>query len=83
MVKVTVPHEDILLNSEDTIYIQRRSVTHVVDKDTHYQAAKFLRDDSIEATSKTFMQIQCLIHLGFPDSLRHNQSTQFFSSRFR
>ncbi len=62
MVKVAVLHEYILFNTlilMDIMYIQGRSVLHVVDKGIHYQAAKFLHDDSIETISKAFMQMRC------------------------
>ena len=52
VVKVAVPHDDLVFNSEvvvDIIWIQGRCVLHVVDRATHFQAARFLKDDSSES----------------------------------
>lgn len=86
VVKVAVPHEDFIFNSEvvvDIMYIQGKSVLHVVDRATHFQAARFLQDDSTESIWRTFMQMWVLVYLGAPDNLRHDQGTQFVSPRFQ
>ncbi len=75
VVKVAVPRQDVLFNSEviiDIMYIQGRSALHGVDKASHFQAANFLQDDSFECVWKAFMQIWTLTYLGAPNNLRHD-----------
>eukprot|EP00171_Calliarthron_tuberculosum_P022726 IDg22726t1 len=86
VVKVAVPREDLIFNSEvvvDIMYIEGRPVLHLVDRATHYQAARFLNDISTECIWRTFMQMWVLVYLGAPDNLRHDQGTQFVSSKLQ
>jgi len=86
VVKVAVPRDDLMFNSEvilDIMYIQGRPVLHCVDKATHYQAAKFIDDISTETIWRTFMEMWSLVYLGPPDNLRHDQGTQFVMGGFQ
>ena len=86
VVKVSVPHDGIVFNSEvviDIMWIQGKHVLHVVDRATHFQAARFIPDDSTETIWRTFMQMWVLVYLGPPDNLRHDQGTQFVSPKLQ
>ena len=86
VVKVAVPREDIVFNSEvviDIMWIQGKHVLHVVDKATHFMAARFIPDDSTETIWRTFLQMWVLVYLGPPDNLRHDQGTQFVSPKLQ
>lgn len=84
--KVAIPQDDGIFNSEvifDVMYIQGRPVLHCVDRAKDFQSARFLEDISTENLRKTFMQMWCLIYLGSPDNLRHDQGTQFTSPKLQ
>lgn len=49
--------------------LQRKSVLHVVDKDTKLSAAAFLRSWTTEDTWETFMRIWGSVHFGFLDTI--------------
>ena len=58
VVKVAVPRDGIMFNSEVVIgimWIQGKYVLHVVDRTTHFQAARFILDDSTETIWRSFM----------------------------
>ncbi len=86
VVKVAVPYEDVIFSSEvilDIMYIQGKSVLHLVDRATHFQAARSLDEFSVDTVWKTFMEMWVLSYLGAPDNLRHDQGTQFVSPSFQ
>ncbi len=86
VVKVSVPHEYVVFNSKVIVYIifiQGKRVLHVVDRATHFQAARFLHDESTESVWKTVMQMWMLIYLGAPDNLRHDEETKFVSPKLQ
>ena len=86
VVQVAVPREDLLFNSEvfiDIMYIQGKAVLHLVDRATHFQAARFLESDSTECVWRTFMEMWVLSYLGPPDNLRHDQGVQFVTPRLQ
>lgn len=72
-------HEVIM----DIMYIQGRTVLHVVDRGTHFQAARFLNGDSAEEVWHTFMEMWTLTYLGAPDNLKHDQVPQIISNKLQ
>ena len=86
VVKVVVPRDSIMLNSEiliDIMWIQEKHVLHVVDRATNFQAARFIPDDSTMTIRRTCMQMWVLVYLGPPDSLRPDQGTQLVSPKLQ
>lgn len=86
VVKVSVPQNDIVFNHEvimDTMYIQGKTWLHVVDRGTHFQAARFLNGDSSEEVWQTFMQMWTLTYVCAPNNLKHDQGSQFISPKLQ
>ena len=86
IVKVAVPRDDIFFNGEvvvDIMWIQGKHVLHVVDKATHFMAARFIPENLTETIWRTFLQMWVLVYLGPPDNLRHDQGTQFVSPKLQ
>ncbi len=74
IVNVAVQKDDLMFNSEaivDIMYVRGRIVPHV-EKATHFQASKFLRDDTTESIWNTLLQTWSLIYLGPPDNRRQD-----------
>ncbi len=85
-VKVAVPYEDVFFNSGVTlgiIYIQGKSVLHPVNRATHFQAARFLDEISVDTVWKTFTETWVLSYVGAPYNVLHDQETQLVSARFQ
>ena len=67
----------------DIMFLEGKSVLHVVDRDTKFSAAVFLRSETTEETWETFMRIRISVYIGFPDTIDTDQGTQFQSQRWR
>lgn len=86
IMKLSVPYEDVVFNSEvviDIMYIQGAPVLHVVDRATHFQAARFLNVVSSKEIWQKFMEMWVLAYLGAPDNIRHDQGSQFKGAEFQ
>ena len=84
--RVSLPGKDVVSNRTvrmDTMFLERKSVLHVVDKDKKFSAAAFLRSETTEETWETFMRIWVSVYIGFPDTIATDQGTQFQSQRRR
>ena len=84
--KVTIETDDLKFNhvlAVDIMYINGKTIIHVVDEATHYQAALFLRRVNAEETWKAIMKCWFRVYLGPPDHLRVDQGSKFVSKQFR
>jgi hypothetical protein len=83
--KLTIGSEDIRFNhcvALDVMYLIGRPVLHVVCEQTHYQAARFLKNMSAEETWRTFSSFWRHTYLGPPDFIRIDQGTNFVAEKF-
>ena len=84
--RVSLPEKDVVFNHTvcmDIMFLDGKSVLHVVDRDTKFSAAALLRSETIEETWETFMRIWVSVYIGFPDTIATDQGTQFQSQRWR
>ena len=84
--KLTVGNDDSRFNhvvAVDIFYIDNSPVLHLVDEETHFNAATFLRNVSTKEVWRSLKR--CWIHsyLGPPDFLRIDQGSQFTSREFK
>src|SRR5438045_4003059 len=78
--------EDYNFNFEiiiDIIYLEGRSVLHVVDESTSFQAARFLRDISVKTTWDTLRAYWINIYQGLSDYIIHDAGKNFSSQEFQ
>jgi hypothetical protein len=83
--KLTIGSEDIRFNhcvALDVMYLIGRPVLHVVCEQTHYQAARFLKNMSADETWRTFSSCWRHTYLGPPDFIRVDQGTNFVAEKF-
>lgn len=74
--KESFPKEDCLFNLTVAIEITRleeNSTLHVVDKDTKFNAACFLKSEAIQAVWNVFMNIWVSTYFCFPDTVATDQ----------
>ncbi len=81
--KIVFNHEIFL----DLEYLEPRPYTpilYVVDRGTHFSAARFAPDESAERIWNTFLSCWVSVYFGFPNIVSHDQgslfSCDFFSS---
>lgn len=69
--RVTMPREDQVFNRTVGMYtmnIKSRSLLHVVDKDTKFSAATFLKSKISDNVWEAFVTCWVVKHMGFPDT---------------
>jgi len=85
--RVAMPAEDIRFNRRvmaDVMTLAKTSVLHVVDRDTLFSAAVFLRDTvSSKAVWEAFLRCWVTVYAGYPEQLHLDQGTNFQSSEWR
>lgn len=80
--RVSLPHGECVFNRIVCLYLiklKRRTVLHVVDKDTKFSAACFLKGESSAETWNAFMMVWVSVYIGFPDVIAVDQGPQFES----
>lgn len=78
--RVSLPNEDCVFNrvvSMDIMFLDSKSVLHVVDRDTKFGAASFLLGQSASQVWQTFLNIWVSVYVGFPESVAIDQGPQF------
>jgi hypothetical protein len=83
--QVSMP-KDIVFNSElalDLIYLEKQAALRVVDTQTHFSSALFLRGETVEMVWYAFLECWATLYLGYPDKIRTDQGTQFKSPRWK
>lgn len=84
--RVSRPEKDVVFNRTvcmEIVFLDLKSVLHVVDQDTKLSAVAFFRSQTTEETWETFMRIWVSVHIGFPDTIATDQGTQFQSQRWK
>lgn len=82
--KVSFPG-GITFNSKvaiDLMKLNNKPVLHVVDIQTHFSAAAFLPDESLESVWLTFLKCWASVYTGFPDVIKADQGSVFTTPRF-
>lgn len=67
----------------DVVRIGNRDVLHVIDADTSFQAAIFLKSLSARDTWDALCKCWINVYQGPPDNIVHNPGTNFASEDFR
>jgi hypothetical protein len=76
----------IVFNRElapDLMYLEKQLVIHVVDTQTHFSSALFLRRETVEMVWYAFLECWATLYPGYPDKIRTDQGTQFKSPRWK
>jgi hypothetical protein len=77
---------DITFNREvalDIMYLNGRPALHIVDMDTHFHAASFLRSVSTDDVWDAIIRNWANTYAGFPESMLTDQGSQLMSARFK
>jgi hypothetical protein len=64
------------------MYIDGNPILHIIDEDTRYQAARWLRNISAKHTWDTLRSCWIDTYLGPPDHIVHDAGTNFTSKEF-
>ena len=86
--QVTMP-DNIVFNHEvcmDLCWLESRPqkpVLHVVDRGTHFSAARFVASESAESIWNTFLECWVSIYVGFPNVISHDHGSLFASEFFQ
>ena len=67
----------------DVMYLNNKTVLHVVDSSTAFQGAKFLNAISAKETWQALRMLWINTYQGPPDILTHDAGTNFASVEFR
>jgi len=76
---------DITFNREvalDILYLNGRPALHIIDIDTHFHAATFLRSVSTDDVWDAILRTWVNIYAGFPEHMMTDQGSQLVSARF-
>jgi len=83
--KVSIPEADIQFNQEvaiDLMYLNKHAVLHVVDTQTHFMSADFLRGGTVEDVWDSFITCWVTLYTGFPMKIRSDAGSCFTSVRW-
>eukprot|EP00168_Porphyra_purpurea_P020863 TRINITY_DN895_c0_g1_i6.p1 TRINITY_DN895_c0_g1~~TRINITY_DN895_c0_g1_i6.p1 ORF type:complete len:1091 (+),score=259.84 TRINITY_DN895_c0_g1_i6:1132-4404(+) len=78
--RVAIPDEDVVFNRTvllDLMYLDGRSVLHVVDKDTLYSAATLCSGEAIEDLWTLYLETWVHAYVGHPQIMHVDQAPQF------
>ena len=67
----------------DLMFLNKQPVLHVVDTQTHFSAAMFLREQSTDAVWNAFLYCWATLYIGYPERLRVDRGSQFISKKFQ
>ena len=82
--RVSLPDKDVVFNRTvcmDIMFLEGNPVLHIVEKDTKFSAAAFLKGETTDETWGTFMRIWVSVSIGFPETIATDQGTRFQSQR--
>jgi len=82
-----MPEEDLCFNRRvmiDLMTLKQMPVLHVVDRDTLFSAATFLRDRvSAKSVRDAFLRIWVAVYAGYPEQLHADQGTNLQSDEWK
>ena len=84
--RVSLPDKDVVFNRTvcmDIMFLEGKPVLHIVDRDTKFSAAAFLKSETTDETWETLMRIWVSVYIGFPETIATDQGTQFQSERWK
>jgi Reverse transcriptase (RNA-dependent DNA polymerase) len=76
---------DITFNRElamDIVYLSGRPAFHIIDVDTHFQAATFLKSMSTDDVWDSILRSWVNVYAGFPENVLTDQGSQLVSPGF-
>lgn len=83
--KVSMPNEKVVFNREvalDLMYLENKAVLHIVDIDTHFNSAQFLKGNTVEDVWDAFLSCWSTLYIGHPHKIRVDQGSAFTSVRW-
>ena len=84
--RVSLPPEDIVFNRVvcmDIMSLSGKTVLHMIDRDTKFSVAEFMRNESAEETWKLYMRAWVTTFVGYSDEIHGDQGPQFRSKEFK
>lgn len=84
--RVALPPEDIVFNRTiliDLMYLDGRSLMHIVDKDTLYSAASFCHGEATDDLWRQFLTTWAHPYVGHPQVMHTDQAPQFKSPAWK
>lgn len=84
--RVSMPNDDLVFNRVvlmDLMYLDGRSVMHIVDKDTLFSAAVFTRGERLDELWQLYVNTWANAYVGHPQILHVDQAPQFSSPSWR
>lgn len=81
--RVAIPETSISFNADvafDLVWLDGRPVLHVVDLQTRFQNAVFIRSKTTETIWQAFIDIWSSTYTGFPATLHFDQESSFVSA---
>jgi hypothetical protein len=83
--QVSLPNGNVIFNRQvdlDILHINQKAILHMVDHDTRFAAAKYVREFT-EYIWDTFIQAWVLVFTGYPTSFLTDQGPTFTSRMWR
>ena len=77
---VALPPTEIIFNRKialDLMWIEHKAVLHVVDPETHFSAATFIKQHSVESVWESFVTCWASLYVGFPEKIKVDQGSCF------
>ena len=83
--RVSLPMENVVFNRilcVEIMYLESNPVLHCVDRETKFNAATFLPDETTETAWQTYQRIWSLLYVGHTEHMHADQGPQFKSRRW-
>lgn len=83
--KAAIPNDRIIFNqtiSVDLLWLHERPVLHVLDDQTGYRNATFLKSKSAEDIWNAFLGCWATVYVGYPSKIRSDQESALTSEQF-
>lgn len=83
--RVSLPPTEIAFNREvaiDLMWLEGKAILHVVDVETRFNSAMFLKAHTVEAVWEAFVACWATLYIGFPETIRVDQGSAFTSVRW-
>lgn len=80
---VSLPPSDIVFNQSvamDLTWIEGNAVLHIVDKESHFNAACFLKSQTIEGVLESFVTCWASLYIGYPEKFEWTRAAYLHPS---
>lgn len=84
--RVTLPPDDVVFNRTvllDVMYLDRRPLLHIIDKDTLFSAACFLNGETVEAVWQAYLDSWVCRYIGHAEAMHIDAAPQFRSAAWQ